>query len=106
MRRVPLLACPAVLRIASQKFFLNGVALLDKPAVARIRQSVSTFENCYIILVPRLCLGTYGCRGSAPNVILYQVAIKHLTMRQMRHGSDKAQIRGTQDPTLTAFGCQ
>jgi hypothetical protein len=31
----------------SQKCFMNGVALLDKPAVAPTCQSLITFENCY-----------------------------------------------------------
>jgi hypothetical protein len=31
----------------SQKFVMNGVALLDNPAVATTCQSVITFENCY-----------------------------------------------------------
>jgi hypothetical protein len=31
----------------SQKFVMNGVALLDKPTVAPTCQSVITFENCY-----------------------------------------------------------
>ena len=33
-----------------KSFFLNGVALLDKPAVAPTCRSVITFENCYMIL--------------------------------------------------------
>jgi hypothetical protein len=31
----------------SQKFVMNGVVLLDNPAVAPTCQSVITFENCY-----------------------------------------------------------
>ncbi len=31
----------------SRKFSNNGIALLDKPAVAPIGESVITFENCY-----------------------------------------------------------
>jgi len=38
---------PAVSYSGSQKFFLNGIALLGEPAVAPLGQSIITFENCY-----------------------------------------------------------
>jgi hypothetical protein len=73
-------------------FFLNGVPLLDKPAVAPTCQSAITFETWYSKRIARLAAITPSPRTRS--------GVQNGSICCNRHRPDKAQVRGTQADTF------